>query len=71
MLRERPGAIIGAYPVTDDQLGHMLAVELHELGGPLFAPSGQSRCLYCRQPTWERNDDCGLRHPFNRLRFGT
>jgi hypothetical protein len=66
LLDERPDAVVGPYPVEN-------ATDLPELVARYMgieADEKQPPCIYCHQPSFERNDDCGDRHPWNRLRFG-
>ena len=65
---ERPDAVIGPYPIGDDQVLDMLERMLPELGGPIFEPTGdQPMCWSCGKPPWESNPACAV-HVFDSLR---
>ncbi len=61
---ERPGAVVGPYPVAELTDLFSLIEEIFGITGKKTQPS----CWYCRQPTYEPSDDCP-RHPYNQLRY--
>lgn len=63
---ERPDAVIGPYPITDDDLENMLTRLIPELMG-IHGTDDQPDCWSCHQPPWRPNPDCRS-HPFNQLK---
>ncbi len=62
---ERPGAIVGPYPVAE--LRDLISL-IEEIFGIPPGEGEQPPCWYCKQPAYEPSDDCP-RHPYNLLRY--